>query len=256
MDLDVVAVVAIVVQLFVCWTAGLAMLAHALERGWFGGSGGGLTPLVVGTGVLLLPGGPVVAALPAVLRGWTTTAWTLALLGPAIAVVLGLWWLLSKLTESARGVQPWPPPGVRVAPPGPPPWFAGALPITFVPSTDLPRSRRFYAAVLGLHPSRTESYSAGESPAVWVTAGSAAIRITDVGADLRPQPFTVLGWQVDDLRAEIHTLVARGVTFIRLDGMDQDDDGVWTAPDGSGVAWFRDPDGNMLSLTGQRPRAA
>ena len=60
---------------------------------------------------------------------------------------------------------------------------------------------------------------------------------------------TVLGWRVTDIAAAARDLAARGVVLIRYDGMDQDGDGVWTTPGGDKVAWFADPDGNILSLT-------
>jgi hypothetical protein len=61
--------------------------------------------------------------------------------------------------------------------------------------------------------------------------------------------YTVLGWRVADITAAARDLAARGVVFLRYDGMDQDGDGVWTTPGGDKVAWFADPDGNILSLT-------
>jgi len=59
----------------------------------------------------------------------------------------------------------------------------------------------------------------------------------------------VLGWRVGDIAASVQDLAARGVTFLRYDGMNQDEDGIWTTPTGARVAWFADPDGNTLSLT-------
>ena len=59
----------------------------------------------------------------------------------------------------------------------------------------------------------------------------------------------MLGWTVEDIRAELAALRQRGVDPLRFDGMGQDDDAVWTAPGGAHVAWFTDPDGNVLSLT-------
>ena len=61
--------------------------------------------------------------------------------------------------------------------------------------------------------------------------------------------YTVLGWDVADLDREVDALVACGIRFSRFDGMDQDDRAIWTAPDGTRVAWFADPDGNTLSLS-------
>ena len=73
------------------------------------------------------------------------------------------------------------------------------------------------------------------------------VRITAV-PERAPAAYTVLGWKVDDLDATIDRLVSRGVTFLRFDGMEQDDRGAWTAPGGDRIAWFADPDGNTLSL--------
>jgi catechol 2,3-dioxygenase-like lactoylglutathione lyase family enzyme len=114
--------------------------------------------------------------------------------------------------------------------------------IAFLPSSDLDRSRRFFADILGL--------TAGEvTPFACVfRAGTTMLRVTKVD-DLRPQPFTVFGWRVPDLRAVVTGLTAAGVEFLRYDGMGQDADGVWTTPNGDLVAWFHDPDHNVLSLT-------
>ena len=67
--------------------------------------------------------------------------------------------------------------------------------------------------------------------------------------DLTPQPFTVLGWHVPDIAAAVDELSAKGVTFERYPGMAQDERGIWASADGGGVAWFKDPDGNLLSVT-------
>lgn len=62
-------------------------------------------------------------------------------------------------------------------------------------------------------------------------------------------PYTVLGWAVPDIAEAVAALAQRGVAFTRYDGMAQDELGVWTAPGGAKVAWFRDPDGNTLSIS-------
>ncbi|MEM6475571.1 MAG: VOC family protein [Pseudomonadota bacterium] len=67
--------------------------------------------------------------------------------------------------------------------------------------------------------------------------------------DLDPYPFTAIGWQVDDIAAERDRLAARGVKFLDFPHFDQDERDIWTTPDGAKVCWFRDPDGNTLSLT-------
>jgi hypothetical protein len=72
--------------------------------------------------------------------------------------------------------------------------------------------------------------------------------VTAVEQVARPG-YTVLGWRVADIGATARALAARGVRCTRYDGMDQDENGVWTTPGGDQVAWFSDPDGNTLSLT-------
>ena len=74
------------------------------------------------------------------------------------------------------------------------------------------------------------------------------LRVTAVH-QVVPAGYTVLGWRVADIEAVVRDLSARGVAFSRFDGMDQDDNGIWTSPGGAKVAWFTDPDGNLLSLT-------
>jgi predicted enzyme related to lactoylglutathione lyase len=66
---------------------------------------------------------------------------------------------------------------------------------------------------------------------------------------VQPARYTVLGWTVDDIADAISALGERGVRFERYDGMEQSEDGVWTSPGGARIAWFKDPDGNTLSLT-------
>jgi catechol 2,3-dioxygenase-like lactoylglutathione lyase family enzyme len=118
-----------------------------------------------------------------------------------------------------------------------------ATPVGFVPSSDLDRSRRFYEEVLGLPVIEADTF------AVVFQAAGIVVRLTYVGDQLRPQPFTVFGWEVSDLRAEIADLVGKGVEFLRVDGLEQDETGVWTAPNGALIAWFKDRDGNTLSLS-------
>jgi len=116
-------------------------------------------------------------------------------------------------------------------------------PITaFTSTTDLTRARAFYEGALGLPVLYEDEY------AVVLQGQNAAIRVTLV-EHLAPQPFTILGWQATDLTAAVRELAAAGVAVERFDFFDQDDDGVWTAPSGDRVAWFKDPDGNTLSLS-------
>jgi catechol 2,3-dioxygenase-like lactoylglutathione lyase family enzyme len=114
--------------------------------------------------------------------------------------------------------------------------------IGFVPATNLDRSRAYYADVLGL-----ELQEAGPVACVF-RSGPTMLRVIEVDG-LRPQPFTVLGWEVEDIDREIDQLMAHGVAFAVYDGLRQDSLGVWTSPNDDRVAWFTDPDGNTLSLT-------
>jgi catechol 2,3-dioxygenase-like lactoylglutathione lyase family enzyme len=118
----------------------------------------------------------------------------------------------------------------------------GSSLIAFVPTTDLARSRVFYAETLGLHVT-------DESPYACVfDANGTMLRLTPVRKLSRTR-YTVLGWSVGDIASTVAALVAAGVLFVRYRGMDLDEAGIWTAPGGDRVAWFEDPDGNVLSLT-------
>ncbi len=114
--------------------------------------------------------------------------------------------------------------------------------IAFVPTTDLVRARAFYAETIGLRVTE-------ESPFACVfDANGTMLRLTPV-RKLQRVRYTVLGWGVDDITATVAALAAAGVGFVRYRGMDVDESGIWTSPGGDRVAWFEDPDGNLLSLT-------
>lgn len=117
-----------------------------------------------------------------------------------------------------------------------------AAAIAFLPSTDLARAERFFAGTLGLPVEEVTPF------ACVLRAGGTMLRVTKVDG-LRPQPFTVFGWQVPDLRATAARLAGVGVALLRYDGIGQDAEGVWETPGGDLIAWFHDPDGNTLSLT-------
>lgn len=70
-----------------------------------------------------------------------------------------------------------------------------------------------------------------------------------------PAPYTVLGWDVADAAQSVAELAKRGIAFERYPGMPQDKDGIWASPSGAKVAWFKDPDGNVLSITEFAPRS-
>ena len=114
--------------------------------------------------------------------------------------------------------------------------------IAFTAATDLGRARAFYEEALGLP-------LVGQNDIACVfDANGTMLRVTAV-PEVSRAGYTVLGWRVTDIAAATRDLAARGAVFVRYDGLDQDGDGVWTTPGGDKVAWFADPDGNILSLT-------
>lgn len=114
--------------------------------------------------------------------------------------------------------------------------------IAFMATTNSDQARKFYEQGLGLTLIEDELF------ALVFDAKGIMLRVQKVQAHT-PAPFTVLGWDVDDIQAEVGELRGRGVIFEQYDGLPQDDQGIWTASDGTRVAWFKDPDGNLLSLT-------
>jgi catechol 2,3-dioxygenase-like lactoylglutathione lyase family enzyme len=70
-----------------------------------------------------------------------------------------------------------------------------------------------------------------------------------ISQQVEPAPYTVLGWQVPDISATVSKMVEAGIKFQQYGFLEQDDLGIWTGPGGNRVAWFADPDGNILSLT-------
>ncbi len=113
----------------------------------------------------------------------------------------------------------------------------------FVGVSDAGRAKAFYHDTLGL-PLVSE-----ELPfALVFDANGVMLRVTLV-KDLNPSHFTVLGWRVPDIAVAVKALSEAGVRFERYQGMPQDELGIWSSPGGAKVAWFKDPDGNTLSLT-------
>lgn len=119
-------------------------------------------------------------------------------------------------------------------------------PILFLATANAERSRAFYERVLGL------KLVADEPPALVFNVGDSMLRIQKVER-VHAAPYTALGWAVSDIRRTVRGLSGAAVAFERYPGMNQDPEGIWQAPSGALVAWFRDPDGHVLSLT-QFPR--
>ena len=119
-----------------------------------------------------------------------------------------------------------------------------ASPVSFILTANRALAKPFYAGALGLPILAEDPFAV-----TFALAGGATVRLTDL-PDHKAQGHTVLGWTVPDIRAAVGELKARGITFKRYDGFGQDADGVWSPPGGGAqVAWFSDPDDNVLSLT-------
>lgn len=114
--------------------------------------------------------------------------------------------------------------------------------IAFVATGDAQRAKEFYRETLGLPLVSEEPF------ALVFDAGGTMLRVTPV-EKVVAAPYTILGWQVDDIAAMARALKQSGVEALRFAGLEQDTDGVWTSPGGARVLWFKDPDGNTLSVT-------
>jgi catechol 2,3-dioxygenase-like lactoylglutathione lyase family enzyme len=114
--------------------------------------------------------------------------------------------------------------------------------MAFLATRDGDRARAFYETALGLRVLSDDDF------ALALDAAGTMLRIQKV-PDFTPHPFTAVGWQVADLDAVVERLSAAGITMERYPGLQQDGRGIWQAPGGARIAWFRDPDGNTLSLT-------
>jgi catechol 2,3-dioxygenase-like lactoylglutathione lyase family enzyme len=115
-------------------------------------------------------------------------------------------------------------------------------PIFFLATANAATSRAFYEGVLGL------AFVADEPPALVFKLGDSMLRIQKV-QQVHVAPYTALGWEVGNIRETVRHLREAGIEFQRYPGMTQDADAIWQAPSGAAVAWFRDPDGHVLSLT-------
>ena len=121
--------------------------------------------------------------------------------------------------------------------------------IAFVATRQADRAKEFYGRTLGLP-------LVADTPfALVFDAAGTELRVQKV-AELSPAPYTALGWRVPDLAAACRDLSKRGVEPARFAALPQDANGIWTSPDGHRVVWFRDPDGNVLSLTEDRASAS
>jgi len=114
--------------------------------------------------------------------------------------------------------------------------------VAFVPTRDFDKARAFYEGVLGLRFVKDDGF------ALVLDANGIMIRVAKV-PEFTPAQFTILGWQVSNIEDVARTLQNKGVHFEILGFFKQDELGIWTAPTGDKVAWFKDPDGNILSVS-------
>jgi catechol 2,3-dioxygenase-like lactoylglutathione lyase family enzyme len=115
--------------------------------------------------------------------------------------------------------------------------------VAFVPTKDSDKARAFYEGVLGLRFVKDDGF------ALVLDANEIMVRVAKVPPPFTPAQFTILGWQVTDIEKIAEGLQAKGVHFERFGFFEQDKLGIWTAPSGDKVAWFKDPDGNILSVS-------
>jgi catechol 2,3-dioxygenase-like lactoylglutathione lyase family enzyme len=114
--------------------------------------------------------------------------------------------------------------------------------IGFVPTKNPKKARSFYQKTLGLRFIRDDKF------ALVFDANGTMLRVVTV-QEFKPFPFTILGWEVADIGKVVAELQQKGVKFERYPWMEQDKLNIWTAPGGAKVAWFKDPDDNILSVS-------
>ena len=114
--------------------------------------------------------------------------------------------------------------------------------VAFVPTKDATKSRAFYEGVLGLRFVKDDGF------ALVLDANGIMVRVSQA-PQFTPAQFTILGWEVTDIEKMVAQLREKGVHFERYGFIEQDDLGIWTAPTGDKVTWFKDPDGNVLSVS-------
>jgi catechol 2,3-dioxygenase-like lactoylglutathione lyase family enzyme len=120
----------------------------------------------------------------------------------------------------------------------------GNTPImAFIPTLDFDKARAFYVDVLGLR------FVDNDGFAMVLEGNGTMIRVAKVQSDFKPAQFTILGWQVSGIENVVSALTEKGVVFERYGFFEQDPLGIWSAPGGAKVAWFKDPDGNVLSVS-------
>lgn len=121
--------------------------------------------------------------------------------------------------------------------------LTNSKPVILIPTAKKDEAKDFYESVLGL------KFIYDDNFALVFDAAGIMLRLTPV-KEFTPHSFSVLGWEVNDIVSTVSGLSAKDVKFEIYDfpWMKQDEHGIWAAPDGTQVAWFKDPDGNLLSV--------
>ncbi|GGG67637.1 VOC family protein [Edaphobacter dinghuensis] len=114
--------------------------------------------------------------------------------------------------------------------------------IGFIPTRDAARALDFYQNLLGLR------FVSDDAFAIVFELNGNMIRLVRI-EEFTPAPYTILGWQVEDIESSVKELAAKGLAFQQYSFLEQSEEGIWTAPGGARIAWFHDPDGNTLSLS-------
>jgi catechol 2,3-dioxygenase-like lactoylglutathione lyase family enzyme len=114
--------------------------------------------------------------------------------------------------------------------------------VAFIQITNVQKSRDFYEGILGLRFLKDDGFAAV------FDANGTMVRAAKM-KEFAPLQSTVLGWEITNIEEMVRGLQNRGIHFEIFGFLKQDDLGIWTAPTGDKVAWFKDPDGNILSLS-------
>jgi catechol 2,3-dioxygenase-like lactoylglutathione lyase family enzyme len=114
--------------------------------------------------------------------------------------------------------------------------------VGFAMTTKPEQAKKFYGETLGFGFLKDDGF------ALVFDAHGTLLRVGKA-KEFAPAGNTILGWEVEDISAAVSGLVAKGVVFERYPGMPQDEKAICTFPTGDRVAWFKDPDGNVLSLS-------
>ena len=123
--------------------------------------------------------------------------------------------------------------------------LATSAPIAFIPTAKPEEARRFYEQTLGL-----TFVTDNDFAMVFHVGAQPQTMLRIVRArDFSPAAYTIFGWAVNDIEQSVDELLAQGIVFLRYGYFEQDKRLIWNAPDGSRVAWFKDPDGNTLSIS-------